>query len=698
MKPSLRLATLPLAGAALASLLSLVLTGCGLGSTQAVTSTVATVKMSGTAHGGPNPITNANVTLWETWTTGIAGTATGRTAATASTYGSAAFQIGSTTTDASGMWNIASFNCDNGEYIYVTITGGKTASNSPNSNSVLASPVGACTTLPSSVSVNVTELSTIAMAYSLGAFTSENPTYLGTGSQQIWIGAPAANNVAAGSCSGTGSTLACTASGLGQAFTTAMDIVSSVGYGSTPSGNANTTLTDPSGATPNTSSSVPRAFINTLGNILQSCVNTSGGTAGDSSACGKLFSDTASGSLTPTDTLQAAMNIAAYPTVNVGPIYALGAPVSAFGPALTAQPNDFSLAITYTGPNSSTSFDAPKFVAIRPTEDVVVLTTNTAGTTDTLIDLATTGAVTTSVAQTATPGERQLAVDLSGNVFANQPLTSGAVTEYDALTFAASHSYPVNTPGGMAVDRNNTVYFTQDSSSAASIYYLTSGSFVPAQITLSSSPAPSVATSSSVPGALNFDTNQNLWMNMLGSSNQQVNYVYEKYVSPNTCTPPDFCGLNGANLGLTVGDSYSTVFDASGFAYSNAGARILQFDQNENNVGFYTPASGHTLKYASVDGDGVIFYPDATGGALIPFDTKSDGFSSLKPCSLRITNSTSQTTSCANALGSPASTQVDAAGAVWIADPGASVVVKLLGVASPAWPALALAKASTEPQ
>jgi len=693
MKPSSRLVTLPVAGAALVSVLSLVLTGCGLGTTQAVTGATSAAKMSGVAHGGPNPIVSANVTLWETWTTGISGTSTGRTAASSSTYGSAAYQIGNTTTNSAGVWNIPSFNCDNGEYLYVTIVGGKTASNSPNPNSVLTAPVGACSALPSSAQVYVSEVSTIAMAYALDAFTSENPTYEGTGTQQVWIGAPAANNAASGSCTGTGATLACTASGLGQAFNTAISLVNSVSYVGNPTGNANTTLVDAYETMPNSSASVPQALINTLGNVLQSCVNTSGGTAGDSSGCGKLFTDTTSGTVTPQDTLEAAMNIALAPTVNVSQIYALAGPVSAFGPALTAQPNDFSLAVSFTGPNSATSFGNPQYVALKPTEDVVVLSTNSGATTDTLFDLAPSGALTASASQSTTTGESLLAVDLSGNIFAAKSATSGTVSEYDPSSLSGTHSYSVNTPGGIAVDRKNTVYFSQGSSSSASVYALTAGSFTPAQITISSSPAPTVVTGTSAPGALSIDGSQNLWLDLTGASNQQLNYVYQS----STCTPPDFCSVIGASITSATGSSHSTLFDNAAHVFTEIAGRVYKYGESENAIGFRLLASGDTFKSPSMDGAAVAFYPDFSAGTLYPFDTKTNTTAPLMPCSLRIAASTAQTTACVNALSTPTSTQVDASGAVWISDPGSKTIIKLLGIASPAWPSLALAKSAVKP-
>ncbi len=65
--------------------------------------------------------------------------------------------------------------------------------------------------------------------------------------------------------------------------------------------------------------------MNTVAGMLSSCTATSGGVDGDGSACGALFAGTATlmqstlyNSVAPTDTLQAAYNIAQHPVTNYG--------------------------------------------------------------------------------------------------------------------------------------------------------------------------------------------------------------------------------------------------------------------------------------------------------------------------------------------------------------------------------------------
>ncbi len=54
----------------------------------------------------------------------------------------------------------------------------------------------------------------------------------------------------------------------------------------------------------------PQTTINSLANILAACVNSPGGTAGDATACGKLFAASAAvGQIPPGNTASAALNI-----------------------------------------------------------------------------------------------------------------------------------------------------------------------------------------------------------------------------------------------------------------------------------------------------------------------------------------------------------------------------------------------------
>ena len=101
--------------------------------------------------------------------------------------------------------------------------------------------------------------------------------------------------------------------------------------------------------------SVPSTTINTLANIIAACINTSGGVAGDMSACGDLFSDaTPSGGTAPTNVVNALLNILNNPTANLTPLENLAGTTTPFQPSLTSPPTTWAVeladtAATWTG-------------------------------------------------------------------------------------------------------------------------------------------------------------------------------------------------------------------------------------------------------------------------------------------------------------------------------------------------------------
>jgi streptogramin lyase len=79
--------------------------------------------------------------------------------------------------------------------------------------------------------------------------------------------------------------------------------------------------------------------------MLNGCIASSSG-----SACAALFSATTPlGGSAPTNTLDAVLDLARNPGANVAGLYALSTGSSAFGPALTAAPADWTLFVNYTG-------------------------------------------------------------------------------------------------------------------------------------------------------------------------------------------------------------------------------------------------------------------------------------------------------------------------------------------------------------
>jgi streptogramin lyase len=89
----------------------------------------------------------------------------------------------------------------------------------------------------------------------------------------------------------------------------------------------------------------PIAKLNTLANLLNACVVSSGS---GSSACSSLFSKVTA-TIPPTNTLDAALDLVKSPGTNVATLYGLSAASSAYTPVLAAAPSDWTLFVTYTG-------------------------------------------------------------------------------------------------------------------------------------------------------------------------------------------------------------------------------------------------------------------------------------------------------------------------------------------------------------
>jgi hypothetical protein len=171
--------------------------------------------------------------------------------------------------------------------------------------------LGPCSALTASTFIMVNELTTVAAIGALSPYMTSS-TAIGSGSSD--------------------------AAALANAFTLAGELVNT-STGQSPGNNV------PTGYT------APTVEMNTLADAIASCVNSTGGVAGDSSVCGQLFTATTpSGAPAPGDTIAALLNLANNPTLNAGTIYGLVSPIAPFQPMLASAPPDFRTRLT---PSSS---------------------------------------------------------------------------------------------------------------------------------------------------------------------------------------------------------------------------------------------------------------------------------------------------------------------------------------------------------
>ena len=300
------------------SLSTLGLSGCSANFGSVSSDPVETaVHIQGLVHGGQQALSGAHIYMYAVGATGYGSASTSLlTSATGiPADGNGNFYV---TTDAAGNFNIAgAFTCPGGAssevYLYSLggnpqqVVGGVASTNNPGAG--LLATVGTCAGINSVQFVTMNENSTIATAYALAAYATD-ATHIGSSATSLGV------------------------QGILNAGINALNLVDQA------SGLPHATLAA------NTNTTVPVTTINTLADILASCINTSGG-----SSCTPLFSNALSGGTTgttPTDTATAAINIAHNPAVNVTSLIKLATSAGPFQPTLSSL-NDFTLGITFSG-------------------------------------------------------------------------------------------------------------------------------------------------------------------------------------------------------------------------------------------------------------------------------------------------------------------------------------------------------------
>ncbi len=272
------------------------LTGCALTSVEP--RSAASAALSGSVHGGQQPVSGATVQLIAPGTSG---------------YGSAGTLLTSATTDVSGNFAFpAGLTCPpNSGLVYLLATGGNAGAGA-NPLIAEAAVVGPCSSLSSATFTNISEVTTVAAAYALAPFATVSATATS-------IGTSATNLQGLTNSFGAASNLASLATGYARKTSELTGIVP------------------------------PTAELNTLADILSTCVNQ-GTSLGVSGSCAALFAAaTPPGGVPPVNTFQAALDIAQNPGNNPGTLYKLVTANAPYQPTLTAAPTDFSVALGFNG-------------------------------------------------------------------------------------------------------------------------------------------------------------------------------------------------------------------------------------------------------------------------------------------------------------------------------------------------------------
>jgi hypothetical protein len=390
--------------------------GCG---SHGVRFAVTGAPISGKLLSGTLPVSGAHVYLMA-----VAATGYGKPSVSLLDSGSTGYKDSTgayVVTASDGSFTIPGYySCGAPTNVYIYTSGGDSGLR-PNSAATELAAIGPCPEEQADVPpVVVDEVTTVAMSFALAGFADD------------------ALHIASSSTS-----LAQT--GVANAFVNASHLAP------TTTGLAPASL--PSG-----SATVPQATINTLANILSSCVHSAG--AG-SPACGALLDH--AGSAPPlSDTASAMIAIAHSPASAVSTLFAQQSSTPPFSPYLTGAPNDFSLGLVFTGGgiNETNGMAVDAMGNVWSTNDSYYLT-----------EISNAGNFLSGpngyFSGAYVPGP--IALDLNGNVWigngAHTISGPGSIVELasDGTVLSGANGYGYGLllrPEGLAIDANNNIWVT----------------------------------------------------------------------------------------------------------------------------------------------------------------------------------------------------------------------------------------------
>jgi PKD repeat protein len=588
----------------------------GTATSQATISAAAnTSARNGVVYGGQQPVSGATVQLWQVGTTG---------------YGTGASALGtSATTGSDGSFSITgNYSCANAAnggntLVYLTATGGNPGLGQGTNNSAiyLMAAMGTCGSLSPSTYVILNEVTTVASVYALSQFMSPSGG----------IGSFGSSN-----------------QGLINAFATVNNLVSIA------NGSALAT-------TPNGNGVVPQAELDTLADILSTCVNSA---SPSSPTCSSLFtSTTPGGGPAPATMLAAALNIAQNPANNVPALLGMPTAQSPFQPTISSA-NDLTVAIGYASGGSSA-----KALALDSTGNVWVANYGTGGASSSVSMMTPLGVPATNSpfsGATYVNGASAIAIDTNNNVWLANHDNSSA-TELSASLTGSSYSIAtvngpfnaigLNSPSAVGVDPANNIWFANNGNNSV-IELPNAGCSTQSCVTSFT------GGGLNAPSGIALDSSGVAWVtNTSGASVTKID--------PST-TPASFTGGGLTNPAGVAIDGSSNVWVTD--------STLAQVSKLNGLGTAVSPSSGYTgggvtgSTADAIDGGGDVWAADASGNRI----------SELNSSGTVVTPATGYQ---GGSLSAPAALAIDASGDVWVADgsPVANITVtEFVGLAPPA--------------
>ena len=626
--------------------LSVVLTGCA-GIATAPPQPSTGLAINGNVHGGQQPIAGAHVYLFAANTTGYGNASvsllTSAANTTLDTGGGPTNGDYYVSSGADGSFTITGdYSCTANTQVYLYVLGGNPGLGSgTNPAAGLLAAAGNCPNtgsfLASTPFVIVNEVSTVAAAYAFAGFAMDATHVSSSGTALAQIG-------------------------IQNAFANAgnlANIATGAALATTPAGNG----------------TVPRAEINTLGNILSACINSTGAVSGPANptACYTLFNNALAGGTSgsiPTDTATAAINIAHNPGVNVAALYGLASSFAPFAPALTAKPNDFTIALSFTGGGleygnggiaNSTS------VAIDGSGNAWIASLNNG-----VAEFSPAGAAlspaNTGFLGGGLSGGFGIAIDPSGNVWTSNYATN-SVSEFTSAGAPLSPSTGFTGGGlssiyGIAIDGFGNIWVADFLGSVSKLS--NSGAAL--------SPSAGFSTGGALGTAgIAIDSSENIWVSGLDAA--------AKLSNSGTALSP----AGGFATGISSGE-YGIAIDRSSDVWVT-GNSLSNLNELSNSGVDLSPSAGYTggglgdPRSIAIDGKGNVWVADAIpGGQPGRISEFSSSGTALSPT----------TGFTGGGMVTPYGIAIDGSGNVWVANYNAFVSTEFIGAATPVVTPLAI--------